>query len=284
MYAVALSARRPAAALAAMAVALMVGLAANLPASANPAGVKTYPAATNAHATVAPEHRGPQNLQPAGPPGQSTPASPPPPPCVAGLLGSLGCTVSAVLNGLLEGATGTVGSVAATAGNTVATPLGHLVEGVVQGVQNLVVPPTPNTPASPVRRRPEATTSTTTSTVEGAVGAPKPSTMPPRQQSVSQQPLTTPRVAAPVATRPATSLAPNHVVPRTSTPAESHHAISTNKPWPRGVLDAATKLTVPILFGVAVAVFLLVQALIDRKDPKIVSAPRKSADDTVGFR
>jgi hypothetical protein len=48
-------------------------------------------------------------------------------------------------------------------------------------------------------------------------------------------------------------------------------------------LQIATNLKVPILFGVAVALFVLGQALIDRRDPKMSRAPERNDDDTVGF-
>ena len=53
--------------------------------------------------------------------------------------------------------------------------------------------------------------------------------------------------------------------------------------WKGLSLQAATNLKVPILFGVAVTLFVLGQALIDRRDPKLSRAPERNADDTVGF-
>jgi hypothetical protein len=57
-----------------------------------------------------------------------------------------------------------------------------------------------------------------------------------------------------------------------------------NGGWKGVSLRAATNLKVPILFGVVVALFVLVQALIDRRDPKMSRAPERNDDDTVGFR
>jgi hypothetical protein len=54
-------------------------------------------------------------------------------------------------------------------------------------------------------------------------------------------------------------------------------------PWHGLSLTAATKLSIPIAFGALVALFLLVQALIDRRDPKLSQAPRHSDDETVSF-
>ncbi|MGH9114957.1 MAG: hypothetical protein ACRDWW_03920, partial [Acidimicrobiales bacterium] len=52
----------------------------------------------------------------------------------------------------------------------------------------------------------------------------------------------------------------------------------------RGVsLQAATHLSVPIAFGAGVGLFILLQALVDRRDPKVSRAPERGRDDTVGF-
>ena len=48
-------------------------------------------------------------------------------------------------------------------------------------------------------------------------------------------------------------------------------------------LRAETRLRVPILFFLVVALFMAIQALIDRRDPKVVEAPEHSMDDSVGF-
>lgn len=54
-------------------------------------------------------------------------------------------------------------------------------------------------------------------------------------------------------------------------------------PW-RGVsLRAATHLSMPIAFGLLVTAFAVVQALIDRRDPKLSKAPARNDDDTVAF-
>jgi hypothetical protein len=49
-------------------------------------------------------------------------------------------------------------------------------------------------------------------------------------------------------------------------------------------LHAATRLSVPIAFGGVVAVFVLLQALVDRRDPKLAHAPHSGDDDTVPFQ
>lgn len=48
-------------------------------------------------------------------------------------------------------------------------------------------------------------------------------------------------------------------------------------------LQAETRLRVPIMFFLVVALFMAIQALIDRRDPKVVEAPEHSMDDSVGF-
>jgi hypothetical protein len=54
-------------------------------------------------------------------------------------------------------------------------------------------------------------------------------------------------------------------------------------PWQGVSLRAAGRLSIPILFGLAVALFIILQALIDRRDPKLSRAPERGDDDTVGF-
>jgi hypothetical protein len=53
--------------------------------------------------------------------------------------------------------------------------------------------------------------------------------------------------------------------------------------WHGVSLRAATDLKVPIAFGAVVGLFVLLQALVDRWDPKISRAPERGDDDTVGF-
>jgi hypothetical protein len=48
-------------------------------------------------------------------------------------------------------------------------------------------------------------------------------------------------------------------------------------------LRTADHLSIPILFGFGVALFILLQALVDRRDPKVSRAPQHGDDDTVGF-
>jgi hypothetical protein len=59
--------------------------------------------------------------------------------------------------------------------------------------------------------------------------------------------------------------------------------VEAGGPWKGPSLKAASGLTIPIAFGFAVGLFLVLQALIDRRDPKVAKAPERSRDDTVGF-
>jgi hypothetical protein len=53
--------------------------------------------------------------------------------------------------------------------------------------------------------------------------------------------------------------------------------------WSGGTLQAATRLTVPIALGALLLVFVIVQWLVDWRDPKFVEAPARKDDDSVGF-
>jgi hypothetical protein len=53
--------------------------------------------------------------------------------------------------------------------------------------------------------------------------------------------------------------------------------------WADESLRATSKLRLPLSFLFAATIFILVQALIDRRDPKVVRAPEHQTDDSVGF-
>ena len=53
--------------------------------------------------------------------------------------------------------------------------------------------------------------------------------------------------------------------------------------WAGQSLKAATKLKFPIAFLAVAAVFFLIQALIDRRDPKLSRAPERQGEDSVEF-
>jgi hypothetical protein len=123
----------------------------------------------------------------------------------------------------------------------------------------------------------------------------------------SAQPPAPPSTTAPVATVPAPAsprvLASSHHptanrtgVHRAGTPGASPSPPPTHVPsvleeplqlatggWQGVSLRAATNLRVPILFGAAVLLFVLLQALVDRRDPKMSRAPERGHDDSVGF-
>jgi hypothetical protein len=54
--------------------------------------------------------------------------------------------------------------------------------------------------------------------------------------------------------------------------------------WAGVSLKAATSLRIPIAFALVVALFVFVQALVDRRDPKVFRAPVRGDDDSVRFR
>ncbi|HET6965000.1 MAG TPA: hypothetical protein VFH58_09545 [Acidimicrobiales bacterium] len=53
--------------------------------------------------------------------------------------------------------------------------------------------------------------------------------------------------------------------------------------WAGDSLKESGKLKLPIALMAATALFMLVQALIDRRDPKVSDAPERPTDDSVGF-
>lgn len=53
--------------------------------------------------------------------------------------------------------------------------------------------------------------------------------------------------------------------------------------WKAFASHAAARLRLPVGFVLIAVVFVLVQALVDRRDPKVVAAPEHASDDSVGF-
>lgn len=53
--------------------------------------------------------------------------------------------------------------------------------------------------------------------------------------------------------------------------------------WAGDSLKESGKLKLPLALMAATALFMLVQALVDRRDPKVSDAPERPTDDTVGF-
>lgn len=64
---------------------------------------------------------------------------------------------------------------------------------------------------------------------------------------------------------------------------ENEPMILSSGGWQGISLQAAVDLRIPMLFGAAVLLFVLLQALVDRRDPKVARAPERGDDDTVGF-
>lgn len=59
--------------------------------------------------------------------------------------------------------------------------------------------------------------------------------------------------------------------------------ISPSELWSGGALNVGTILSVPLALGGLGVAFVVVQWLIDRRDPKFVDAPAREEDDSVGF-
>lgn len=59
--------------------------------------------------------------------------------------------------------------------------------------------------------------------------------------------------------------------------------ISASPDWAGSALRVGTILSVPLTLGGVAVVFIVVQWLIDRRDPKFVDAPAREEDDSVGF-
>lgn len=60
-------------------------------------------------------------------------------------------------------------------------------------------------------------------------------------------------------------------------------AVDTGSVWSAGGLGATTVLTVPVALGGLVAAFMVVQWLIDRRDPRLTEAPARMEENSVGF-
>lgn len=59
--------------------------------------------------------------------------------------------------------------------------------------------------------------------------------------------------------------------------------VSIGDMWSGGSLQASTNIQVPVTFAGLLVVFVLVQWLIDHRDPRFVEAPVRREDDSVGF-
>ena len=93
------------------------------------------------------------------------------------------------------------------------------------------------------------------------------------------------RPPAAVATPPATKGSPARSAAHLSSKRAGYHKPPlADVGAPALSLQTAGHLSIPIFFGVGVALFILLQALVDRRDPKVSRAPQRGDDDTVGFR
>lgn len=91
--------------------------------------------------------------------------------------------------------------------------------------------------------------------------------------------------AGPVHTVSLPAALPSPAPSAAPTPAaiENEPMILSSGGWQGISLQAAVDLRIPMLFGAAVLLFVLLQALVDRRDPKVARAPERGDDDTVGF-
>lgn len=64
---------------------------------------------------------------------------------------------------------------------------------------------------------------------------------------------------------------------------DGQQVISIGAPWDASSLNASTSQRVPFALGALILVFVLVQWLIDRRDPKFVEAPARRHEDSIGF-
>lgn len=81
--------------------------------------------------------------------------------------------------------------------------------------------------------------------------------------------------------RPASSL--TITVPAGERLIDGQKVISIGSPWDGGSMDASTSQRVPFALGGLILIFVLVQWLIDRRDPKLVEAPARRHEDSIGF-
>jgi hypothetical protein len=88
-------------------------------------------------------------------------------------------------------------------------------------------------------------------------------------------------VASPAGARPPVHSL--HSGPREGPLAASPGAAEAASVWSAGGIGATTVLTVPIALGGLVAVFMVVQWLIDRRDPRLAEAPTLREENSVGF-
>ncbi len=72
-------------------------------------------------------------------------------------------------------------------------------------------------------------------------------------------------------------------VPKVERAANAQQVVSIGASWDGSSLNAPTGQRVPFTLGTLILVFVVVQWLIDRRDPKFVEAPARKDDDSIGF-
>jgi hypothetical protein len=72
-------------------------------------------------------------------------------------------------------------------------------------------------------------------------------------------------------------------VPEGERAVDAQQVVSLGPSWDGGSLNASTGQRVPFTLGALILIFVVVQWLIDRRDPKFVEAPARKDDDSMGF-
>ena len=72
-------------------------------------------------------------------------------------------------------------------------------------------------------------------------------------------------------------------VPQGERVVDAQQVVSIGPSWDGGSLNASPGQRVPFTLGALILIFVVVQWLIDRRDPKFVEAPARKDDDSIGF-
>ncbi len=72
-------------------------------------------------------------------------------------------------------------------------------------------------------------------------------------------------------------------VPQGERAVDAQQVVSLGPSWDGSTLNASTGQRVPFTLGALILIFVVVQWLIDRRDPKFVEAPARKDDDSIGF-
>ena len=72
-------------------------------------------------------------------------------------------------------------------------------------------------------------------------------------------------------------------VPQRERAVVAQQVVSLGPSWDGSTLNASTGQRVPFTLGALILIFVVVQWLIDRRDPKFVEAPARKDDDSIGF-